>query len=302
MDGGFRRLNRERIHHLHGSRNDARADDRRHRLATGVDAVERGQQRLDALGLSEDPDDNFRGNPERAFRPDEQAEQIGTRGIDHRAADVGDLTVRQNDFDREHMVDGEAVLETVGAAGVLGDVTADGAHLLARRIGRVVVAVRRDSLRDLEVRHARLDGHATVRDIDLEHAIEARERDHDAILGRQRAARQPCPVAARDKRDAGTMADAHHGLHLGGRRWQDHGRRQASQVRQGIALIGQQLQRLVQNRVGSADAGELVQESLVHRVCLSYMLSASFRTHGTSPSPCDTSTRSNRASCVRDCG
>jgi hypothetical protein len=142
--------------------------------------------------------------------------------------------------------------------------------------------VRRDGLRDFEVRHAGLDRHATVGDIDLEHTVEARERDHDAVLGRERAAGQPCPVAARDKRDAGTMAGAHHGLHLRCRRWQDHGRGQAAQVRQGIALVGEQLQRLVQDRIGSADAGELVQESLFHRVCLSYMLLASFRTHGPS--------------------
>ena len=46
--------------------------------------------------------------------------------------------------DGEDVVDGEAVLEAVRAAGVLGDVAADRADLLARRIGGVVVARGRD--------------------------------------------------------------------------------------------------------------------------------------------------------------
>ena len=58
------------------------------------------------------------------------------------------------------MVDGEAVLQAVRAARVLGDVAADRADLLARRVGRVVEAVRRDRPRDVEVRHARLDDDA----------------------------------------------------------------------------------------------------------------------------------------------
>ena len=48
----------------------------------------------------------------------------------------------------QHVVHGQAVLQAVHAAGVLGDVAADGAGDLGRRIGRVVQAVGRRRLGD----------------------------------------------------------------------------------------------------------------------------------------------------------
>ena len=83
---------------------------------------------------------------ERALGADEDAEQIVARRVERLAAELDQLAVGQHDLEAEHVVDGEAVLEAVRAAGVLGDVAADRADLLARRIGRVVEAVRRDGL------------------------------------------------------------------------------------------------------------------------------------------------------------
>ena len=112
------------------------------------------------------------------------------------------------------MVDREAVLEAVRAAGVLGDVAADRAGLLARRVGRVVEAVGGDRLRDLEVRHAGLDDDALAVEVDLEHAVHPRERDDDAVGDRQRAAREPGARAAGDERHAVLGAGADDRLHL----------------------------------------------------------------------------------------
>jgi len=85
------------------------------------------------------------------------------------------------------------------AAGVLGDVAADRADDLARRIGRVVAAERRHPLRDRKVGHAGLDNRAQVGDVHFEDAVHAREADEDAILHRERAAGQPGPVSPRDE-------------------------------------------------------------------------------------------------------
>ena len=60
------------------------------------------------------------------------------------ARERDELAVGQHDVDGEHVVDREAVLEAVRAARVLGDVAADRADLLARRVGRVVEAVAGD--------------------------------------------------------------------------------------------------------------------------------------------------------------
>ena len=127
---------------------------------------------------------------ERAFAADEQPEQVGAGRVGERAADLHELAVRQHRFDREDVVHGEAVLQAVRAAGVLGDVAADRAHLLTRRVGGVVVAERRHLPRDLEVGDARFDGDAPVRDVDVEHAIQPRQADDDAARHRQRAARE----------------------------------------------------------------------------------------------------------------
>ena len=61
------------------------------------------------------------------------------------------------------MVGGDAVLEAVGPAGVLGHVAADGARGLARRVGHVVQAERRDRLGEPRVHDAGLEHRAAPR-------------------------------------------------------------------------------------------------------------------------------------------
>ena len=144
MHRRFGGADRERVHHLDRRRDDAGADDVGHDGAAGVDRVERGEQRLHRFGPPQNPHGHARDDGERAFRSDDEPEQIGARRVDERAAEVHELAVGQHRLDAEHVMHGEAVLQAVRAAGVLGDVAADRADLLARRIRRVVVAERRD--------------------------------------------------------------------------------------------------------------------------------------------------------------
>src|SRR5258707_247777 len=76
----------------------------------------------------------------------------------------------------------KTMLGAVQPPGFLRVFPADGADDLARRIGRVVAPERRDALRDLEVRHARFDHGAQIRDVDLENPVHAREADENAVL------------------------------------------------------------------------------------------------------------------------
>jgi glycolate oxidase len=85
---------------------------------------------------------------------------------------IDELTVRQDELRREHVVDREAVLEAVRAAGVLRDVAADRAHLLRRRVGRVVEAGVGDRARDVEVGDPRLDDDLAA--LDVEDALGAK--------------------------------------------------------------------------------------------------------------------------------
>ena len=80
---------------------------------------------------------------ERALRADERAEQVVAGRVDLLAAERDDLAVGEHDLQAGDVVRREAVLEAVRAAGVLGDVAADRADDLRRRVGRVEVRRRR---------------------------------------------------------------------------------------------------------------------------------------------------------------
>ena len=140
------------------------------------------------------------------------------------------------------MVDGEAVLEAVRAARVLGDVAADRAHLLRRRIGRVVEAVGGDRARDVEVRDAGLDDDLACVEVDRRgcgRAAPARSRSRPRPAARP--PERPVPGAARDERDAGVVAGAHDRLHLGRRAPAARRARGHAPAGQPVALVGAQL-------------------------------------------------------------
>ena len=78
------------------------------------------------------------------------------------------------------MVRRHAVGKAVGAAGVLRDVAADGAHPLAGRVGGIVEPVLRDGFGKLNIDESRLDYRKLVLGVDLEDIRHAGERNHDA--------------------------------------------------------------------------------------------------------------------------
>ena len=131
--------------------------------------------------------------------------------------------------------------QAVRAPGVFGDISAERADLLTRRVRRVVVPGRSDAACDLQVRDTRFHRHALIRNVDLEHAIQFRETDDHATRHRQRTAREPCPVATRHEGDAFLVANPHDRLHVSSRLRQKHELGQAAQVRERVALIGDQL-------------------------------------------------------------
>ena len=220
---------------------------------------------VDFLGPPQQPHRRLRDDRQRAFRADEDAEQIEARRIEHGAAEVHDLAVRQHGLDAQHVVDREAVLQAVRAAGVLGDVAADRADDLARRVGRVVAAERRDVLRDRQIRDARLDHGPQVGDVDLEDPVHPRQPDHDAVGDRQRAAGEAGAVAARDERHAVPAAEPDDGLHFRRRPGQDDRRRRHAQVHEAVGLVRQEIGRVLEQAARSDRAREIAQKGCVAR-------------------------------------
>ena len=124
------------------------------------------------------------------------------------------LAVHRDELDREHVVDRQAVLQAMHATGILGDVAADRARDLRRRIGRVIQAVRRRCLRDREVRDAGLDARDAAARIDFENPIEPRQHEQQPARDGQRAAGEPGAGAARHDGNGIPPAGAQHGLNL----------------------------------------------------------------------------------------
>ena len=73
-------------------------------------------------------------------RAGEQAGEIVAGQIGLLAAGLDDGAIGQHQFEAEHVIGGDAVGQRVRAAGVFGDIAADGAGALAGGVGRVEVA------------------------------------------------------------------------------------------------------------------------------------------------------------------
>ena len=125
-----------------------------------------------------------------------------------------DRAVGKHDLELDDVVGGDAVLEAVRPAGVLRDVAAHGARRLARGIGHVVEAVRRDRLGEPRVDHAGLDHGAPAHRVHPEDAVHPGERDEHRVGIGHRAAREAGAGAARDERHAGEVQQPDDLAHL----------------------------------------------------------------------------------------
>ena len=201
------------VHHLDRARHDAGLHDLGDRLAGLPGGVEEGDERAGGLGHRHHPQPHLRGDAERALGAHERAEQVVAGRVEFHPAEGDHLAVGQHDLEPGDVVGGEPVLEAVRAAGVLGDVAADRAHDLARRVGRVE-EVRRDGGGDGDVRDAGFHADAAVVEVDVQDAGEPGQHDEHAVGHRQGPAGQPGAGAARHPGDVGRGARGHHVAHL----------------------------------------------------------------------------------------
>ncbi len=100
------------------------------------------------------------------------------------AAEAHDFAIDQHDFETEKVVGREAVFEAMHAARVFGDIAADRAGDLARRVGRVIKAGAGHRVADAEIGDARLHDDAAIVVIDVEDAVEFSEAEQHAISQR----------------------------------------------------------------------------------------------------------------------
>ena len=173
--------------------------------------LEAEQHRPRAFRRLEQAHGDLGDDAELAFRADDQSEEIVAGRIEARAADIDDLAVHQHHADAEHVIGGDAVFQAMRAAGIGGDIAADGAGDLARRVGRVKEAVARDRIGDAGIGDAGLDMRHAVGEVDGEHLAHAREAQHDRVFERQGPAGERGAGPARHDLDVVLVAEAEDG-------------------------------------------------------------------------------------------
>ena len=210
----LRGLDGEGVHHLEARRDDAAPDDGRDGVAGLADVVEGGQQHALDGRLWQQLDDDFRDHAQHALRADHGGEEVVARGVEGLAAEHEFVALDGLHGDAEHVVHGEAVLQAVDAAGVLGDVAADAAGELRRGVRCVVEAVVRHRFGDREVRDARLDAGGAGVGVDLEDAVHLGQRQQDAVGEGACATRETRAGAAGYDGGVVFTADLEDGAHL----------------------------------------------------------------------------------------
>src|SRR5690606_2815746 len=141
----------------------------------------------------------------------------------------------QHDLNGEDVAGGVPLGEAVGTARVVGDVAADGARLLGRRVRCEVEAVGGGGVTQVEVDDPGADpGGAVVRvDVDLLHGG---GHDHDPTLGGTGTGGETGAGAAGDDRRLRPLGDADHLGHLGGVLGEGNGERLAAHQRRVLGV------------------------------------------------------------------
>ncbi len=238
------RLDGQRVHHLDGGGHDAGRDDVGYRAAALAGGGVRGQQRMHHLGQRHQLDHDLGHDAERAFRAGERAKQVVAGGHAGAIAQPGQFPARRDDLQAHHVIHGEAVLEAVRPAGVLGHVAADRTDHLARRVRCVEQPERRRGLAHRQVGDAGLDHGPPAHRVDLQDFPHPGHHDQDAAGVRQRAAGQPGAAAAGHERHPGPRARGHDRRRFLGRTRQHHQRGHAAVRGEPVALVGAQLERI----------------------------------------------------------
>jgi len=229
-----------------------------------VDGIENGQKCFHGFGLARKLYSDFGDQGESAFRADEEAGEIVTRGVAVPAADANDFATGEDELKRGDVIGGDAVGEGVRAAGVFCDVAADGAGFPTGRVGGEIKTVRCGCAGEFVVDDAGLDEGALIFDVEFENAIHAREDEHHAAGACERAAGKSRAGAATDDGDVilcGELCDARNVF--GGMGKNDEVR--AAFFDGAVVLIKKKILGPVKNGRGAEEFFEFANEARVHR-------------------------------------
>src|SRR5215210_1388914 len=239
MHGRLDGLHGQAVHHLDGGGDYPLADDPRDRTAGTLGILEASKQGSHRLRDAAQPERDPGGDTQRPLRADERAEQVVAGSIWRPSAtDVRHRAVRQHDLRAHNVVRCKAVLQAVDAAGVLGQVAADGGDDLAGGVWGVVVALVGDLLAHPHVDDPRLDHDALVRDVHLQDLAHPGEYDKNARLDRQGPTREAGSRAAGNKGNPLLVAELDYLLDVFAALREDDEVGDDTVVHQAVALVG----------------------------------------------------------------
>ncbi len=167
-----------------------------------------------------------------------ETQKVITLRVEIVAANIEDLAVHHDNADALQIIHGHAVFQTMRTAGVGADIAGKRAGKLARRIGRVEEALGRGGLRDADIGDAGLDAGDAIDGVDFQHAVHARDAEHDRILQRQGTAAERGAGAAGHHLDAVLVAIAQDLADFLRRGRQQDGQRYAAIGGQRVGFIG----------------------------------------------------------------
>ena len=110
------------------------------RVATSI-CVEDRQQRADGLAGLHESHRDFGDDSHGSFRAHKDTAKVVAWCVWNLATEPDDLSVVQNHFDTENMISGYAVGKGVRAAGIVGNIAADGTGDLAAGVRCVKEAI-----------------------------------------------------------------------------------------------------------------------------------------------------------------
>jgi hypothetical protein len=214
VDEGLGGLDGEPVHHFQTGGNDAGGNNVADRGAGVGDVIEACQHHLRPLRARQQLDRDFGDHRQHAFRAGQQSQQVVTRRIERIIADLEQFAGDGPGAQLEDVVHGEAVFQTVHAAGVLRHVAADRAGDLRGGVGRVIEIVLCDGFGNRQVANPGLDHCGARQRIDVLDAVEFGQNQQNRAVDRQCARGKSGAGAACHHRHLVLMAKSQDGRDL----------------------------------------------------------------------------------------
>ena len=210
--------------------------------------------------MPQDAHRHLRHDPELTLRTNGEPEQVVALRVEIIATELSDLSIHQNHLDFQDVVRRHPIFEAMRSACIHGDISADRACELARRIGGIKEPGMRHGIRNAEIGNAGLDGRCAIEKVHIENPVHARQAYDDCIATRQCAAAERGASSSRDDSYIIFTAKLKNAAYFRRRSWQYNGKRNRTIGCKSIGLESAKAGFIAYDGVRSKRAGETAQD------------------------------------------